>query len=98
MDLISRIEQLERRLRRLVELYRHSQRELAQIQQEKASLEELVARQKRELSNFQNQPKISKIVTSVPVNPQDTAELRQRIDECVKEIDQCIAYLSNSEF
>ena len=98
MDTISRIEHLERRLRKLVELYRHSQRELAQLQQEKASLEELTARQKRELSNFQNQPKTSKIVTSVTVNPQDAAELRQRIEECVREIDQCIAYLSNSAF
>ncbi len=46
------------------------------------------------IDNFKNKDKISKLVDSVVVNNGDTTELKQVINEYIKEIDKCIAHLS----
>lgn len=46
------------------------------------------------IDNFKNKDKITKLVDSVVVNNGDTTELKQVINEYIKEIDKCIAHLS----
>jgi len=46
------------------------------------------------LDNFKNKIKISNIVESRPVNPEDTGEMSDLINSYIQEIDQLIAYLS----
>ena len=49
------------------------------------------------LAGFQNQIKISKIVQNVATGDDaDATGLKQQIDEYIKEIDRCIAQLSES--
>ncbi|WP_200974154.1 hypothetical protein [Echinicola sp. 20G] len=54
-----------------------------EIQEKEASLE-----------HFKNQIKISKIVNNIPVENLESAELRNRINNYIKEIDKIITYLS----
>ncbi|WP_209330507.1 hypothetical protein [Lunatimonas salinarum] len=46
------------------------------------------------LEDFKNQIKISKIVKNIPVENIESAELRGKIDNYIKEIDKVITYLS----
>ncbi len=46
------------------------------------------------LEHFKNQIKISKIVRNIPVENKASAELRERIDDYINEIDKIITYLS----
>ncbi len=46
------------------------------------------------LEHFKNQIKISKIVKNIPVGNKESAELRERIDNYINEIDKIITHLS----
>ncbi|AFL82695.1 hypothetical protein Belba_0023 [Belliella baltica DSM 15883] len=46
------------------------------------------------LEDFKNQIKITKLVNSIPVENIESAELRERINNYIQEIDNIIAYLS----
>lgn len=46
------------------------------------------------LEDFKNQIKIAKLVNSLPVEDIESAELREKINNYIKEIDNIIAYLS----
>ena len=59
-----------------------------------AELEKQVQERDVDLDNFKNKIKISNIVESRPVNPEDTGEMSDLIKSYIQEIDQLIAYLS----
>ena len=44
--------------------------------------------------HFKNQDKIAKIVSSISAGDKSTTELKLKINEYIKEIEKCIAYLS----
>lgn len=46
------------------------------------------------MEDFKNQIKITKLVHSIPVENIESAELRERINNYIQEIDNIIAYLS----
>ena len=56
----------------------------------KAEVEGLEAK----LTDFQNQYKIAKIVSSTTVEKDEAVELKHKLNEYIKEIDRCIAHLS----
>lgn len=89
-----KVEALERKLLKLVKEHRSLKEELSQVQQEKKQLEEYVEKQKEELKNFQNKFKISKIVSTIATESHNTGRIRSIIDEYIREIDKCIAHLS----
>ena len=57
-------------------------------------LEKQVQERDLALDNFKNKIKISNIVESRPVNPEDTGEMSDLINSYIQEIDQLITYLS----
>ncbi len=61
---------------------------------ETSRLDQLVKEKEAALDHFKNQIKISKIANNIPVENIESAELRNRIDMYIKEIDKVIAYLS----
>lgn len=76
-------------------------RKLEQLELDKQALEEQVGLLQQELQekeasldHFKNQIKISKIVNNIPVENIASAELRNRIDNYIKEIDKIITHLS----
>ena len=51
-------------------------------------------RKSEQIGSFQNNLKISSIVDSMVVKDNNTAELKQVINDYIKEVDKCIAQLS----
>lgn len=76
-------------------------RKLQQLEQENQSMREdlfslrtKLEDRERLLEDFKNQIKIAKLVNSIPVEEMESAELREKINNYIKEIDNIIAYLS----
>ncbi|MFT6053850.1 MAG: hypothetical protein ACJASP_000734, partial [Roseivirga sp.] len=44
--------------------------------------------------NFKNQDKITKIVNNTTVEREESTELKHQLNEYIREIDKCIAHLS----
>jgi len=87
---------LETRLDKLLAEHTGLKRELADCKKENSALKSAVEKQKEDLLFFQNQDKISKIVSSIAEDTHKSTELKLKINEYIKEIDKCIAYLSDS--
>jgi hypothetical protein len=87
-------EQLQDKLFRLLEEYRVANEELRIIKEENVQLHKIIHNQNEQLKSFQNQEKITKIVSSVAEEEGKNKELKLKINEYIKEIDRCIAHLS----
>jgi predicted nucleic acid-binding Zn-ribbon protein len=92
---------IQEELQRLEKLAQQVGRKLTQLEQENQALRgEIQASRRRleerelALEDFKNQIKIAKLVNSIPVEEMESAELREKINHYIKEIDNIIAYLS----
>ena len=85
---------LERKLIVLLNEHKHLKEEVKSLKIENQSLRESIKQRDEQLDNFTNQIKITKIVNRL--NPEDgtTSELKKKVDEYIREIDMCIAHLS----
>ncbi len=83
----------EQRLQELLAAHQRLRTALAREQAEKKALQTHIADLKAQLQGFQNQAKLSKIVTMEATGSRETAVLQQQIDACLQEIDRCLAYL-----
>lgn len=64
------------------------------LRDETFSLRSKLEEKEHALEDFKNQIKIAKLVNSIPVEEMESAELREKINNYIKEIDNIIAYLS----
>lgn len=85
---------LERKLVVLLNEHKNLKEQVKSLKNENQSLRDSVRMRDEQLDNFTNQIKISKIVDRL--NPEDgqPSELKKKVDEYIREIDQCIAHLS----
>jgi hypothetical protein len=89
-----KLEQIEAKTRKLVEAYKSLNSKLKTAYTENYNLKMTLERKNEELLNFRNQDKIAKIVSSISTDEKSSTELKIKINEYIKEIDKCIAYLS----
>lgn len=94
LDLASALSLLEDRVKQLLEERSAMRHELEFIRKENTDLKAQLEKKSSQINNFQNQIKISKIVDKMAVKD-DTAELKDKINEYIKDIDKCIALLSS---
>ncbi|GAB4244053.1 MAG: hypothetical protein Tsb0034_22140 [Ekhidna sp.] len=85
---------LERKIQLVLNENQRLKDELAQSDSENQILKSQLENQQANLSSFQNQIKMSKIVNNMIVNEEESAQLKQQIDGYIKEIDKCIAHLA----
>jgi len=85
---------LERKLTLLISEYKSMKEDVIQLKDENENLKGIIETSKNQIRNFQNKINISKIVDNVAVEDKNTAELKKTIDNYIREIDKCIAYLS----
>ncbi|MCZ8217625.1 MAG: hypothetical protein O9262_15380 [Cyclobacteriaceae bacterium] len=85
---------LERKLQILVGEHKSLKEQVALLKQENQELKSGLRSRDEQLLNFKNQIKISKIVDNL--NPEDgsSSELKKKVEEYIREVDRCIAYLS----
>ncbi len=90
----SNLSGLERKILVLLNERKSLKEELRGVKQEIQDLRTGLKTRDEQLSNFKNQIKITKIVDQI--NPEDgsASELKRKVDEYIREIDKCIAYLS----
>lgn len=90
------LQHLERKVRVLLSEHSQVKTEVALLRAENEALKSQIESKTAHLSNFQNQMKMSKIVESMIVGEGSTSELREVIDDYIKEIDKCIAHLGEA--
>jgi chromosome segregation ATPase len=92
----SEISTLERKLKLLLAEHTSLKKELDHYRNENRNLKNQVAENRDVLASFQNKHKISKIVDSMIAEGEDSVQLKEVIDNYIKEIDKCIAHLSEA--
>ena len=85
---------LERKVLVLLNEHKTLKDELRTLKLENHELKTDLKRRDEQLVHFKNQIKITKIVDHI--NPEDgsASELKRKVDEYIREIDKCIAFLS----
>ncbi len=91
------ISNLDRKVKLLLNEHSQLKKEIDTLRQQNGLLESKISEKEATLSGFQNQMKISKIVESMVAGEDNTSELKVVIDGYIKEIDKCIAHLSEAK-
>lgn len=84
---------LEQSVNQLITHYQASQKSLEEARYVILTLQSVIDEKDSEIKNFQNQDNISKIVNTIAAEPANSTELKLKINEYIREIDKCIAYL-----
>ena len=90
-DELQRLERLANQVTRKIQLM---EQENAALKRELAEVQKLAREKEESLEHFKNQIKISKIVNNIPVENKASTELKERINNYIKEIDKIVDYLS----
>jgi len=92
---------IQKELQKLEKLARQASLRISELSAENQLLKEKLGQAESQLSqrvqeieNFKNKIKITNIVDNRTVNPEDSAEMSELINNYIKEIDQLIDYLS----
>lgn len=93
-DLSQKVDALEEAIQHLLLDLKDAREETEVYKKRSEQFKIMLAEKDREIWNFQNQHKISKIVSSMVEGSHDLTELKLKINEYIREIDKCIAYLS----
>jgi len=88
------ISSIERKLLLLVQAHKELQQKNAALEAENRQLKGQISSKEQDLERFQNKIKISNLVTGIKAEENDPSGLKNRISDYIKEIDQCIAFLS----
>ena len=80
-------------MRKLLSKHADVQQKLAAAQEEIKFMEALLEEKEQQIKNFQNQENIVKIVDTIAGNTANSTELKLKLNEYIREIDKCIAYL-----
>ncbi len=90
----SELSSLERKLILLLSKYNKQKNEIQILERELGDLRAHVTQQDEIIADFQNKDKISKIVNGMVTNESDPSVLSEVLSEYIKEVDKCIAQLS----
>ncbi|MER2996528.1 hypothetical protein [Pontibacter populi] len=90
---LQQLQHIEDKLRKLISRYTEVQQRLSSAQEEIKLLETQLEEKDQQIKNFQNQENIVKIVDTIAGNPANSTELKLKLNEYIREIDKCIAYL-----
>ncbi len=85
---------LERKVKFLLNNHKDLKQELTIAKSENQELKEIIRKKDDQIIDFQNKYKISKIVTNIRDGEDDASELKNQINEYIREIDKCIMHLS----
>ncbi|GAB3342387.1 hypothetical protein GCM10027429_31960 [Marivirga atlantica] len=85
---------LERKVQLLLNEYQLAKDELSHLKAENQELKLALKQKDERIKDFQNQDKISKIVGTIGKNEAETSDMREKIDDYIKEIDKCILHLT----
>lgn len=85
---------LERKITVLVNEHKRLREEIHRLKTENQELRQLLQSREEQLEHFRNQAKIAKLVDNFRSEDGSASELKKKVDDYIREIDKCIAYLS----
>jgi hypothetical protein len=85
---------LERKVRLLLNEFDVLKKSNEQLKEENRQLEGLIKSKEKQLNDFQNKYKISTIVDRINVGDEEIREVKEKINDYIKEIDRCIHQMS----
>jgi len=88
------LQTLERKIRLLMTQYSHEKKSSEDLKNQNQELKSLLNSKEQQISDFQNKIKISTIVDSISVGDSEATEVKNKIDDYIKEIDKCINQLN----
>ncbi len=88
------LQTLERKIRLLMTEYSHEKKINDDLKSQTHELKNLLDLKEQQILDFQNKIKISTIVDSISVGESEATEVKNKIDDYIKEIDKCINQLS----
>ncbi len=88
------LQTLERKIRLLITQYSQEKKNSDDLKSQNEELKQLLSAKEQQISDFQNKIKISTIVDSISVGESEATEVKNKIDDYIKEIDKCINQLS----
>ena len=88
------LQSLERKIRLLMTQYSQEKKSKEDLINQNEELKSLLNSKEQQISDFQNKIKISTIVDSISVGESEATEVKNKIDDYIKEIDKCINQLS----
>ncbi|ARS36420.1 hypothetical protein [Pontibacter actiniarum] len=92
---LQQLQHIEDKLRKLIQRHTEVQQRLVRAQEQLKQLEGLLEEKDEQIKNFQNQENIAKIVDTIAGNTANSTELKLKLNEYIREIDKCIAYLQD---
>ncbi|RAU82166.1 hypothetical protein [Pontibacter arcticus] len=92
---VQQLQQIEEKVRRLLARHAEVQQRLVKAQEDIKLLEVQAQEREEQIKNFQNQENSVKIVNTIAGDTANSAELRLKLNEYIREIDKCIAYLQD---
>jgi chromosome segregation ATPase len=90
---LQQLQSIEDKVRKLLSKHADLQQKLAAAQEEIKFMGSLLEEKEQQIKNFQNQENIVKIVDTIAGNTANSTELKLKLNEYIREIDKCIAYL-----
>ena len=91
---LAQLDRLERQVTTLVAAYQQLREDVADSQTTVQQLQADVRDRERVIKDFQNQENITKLVNTIATGePANVNELKLRLNEYIREIDKCLAYL-----
>jgi chromosome segregation ATPase len=90
----SELQVLERKIRLLIAQYNQEKKRSEDFETKYLEIKALLDSKQQQIQNFQNKNNISTIVGSIAVGENEAAEVKNKIDDYIKEIDRCINQLS----
>jgi len=88
------LQALERKIRLLIAQFSQEKKTIENLTNQNIELKSLLSSKDQQIQDFQNQIKISTIVDSISVGDSEATEVKNKIDDYIKEIDSCITQLS----
>ena len=85
---------LERKILMLINEHKNLRDEVKNLKLENQALRQSVQSRDQQLDSFKNQIKITRIADRIHPEDGDVAELKKKVDDYIREIDKCIAHLS----
>lgn len=90
---LAQLDRLERQVSTLVAAYQQVREDLADANTTIQQLQAEVRDRDRQLREHQNQENIVKLANTIAGEPATATELKQRLNEYIRELDKCLAYL-----
>ena len=83
-DIKSLVSSLERKIEKLVDLHRHSSKELSAFKQNTHDLKQTIEQQKQTIKDLEEKHKVLKLSKSISANRENTHELKLKINELIR--------------